>query len=1333
MDPLVGGAAVSAVSEVIATAVVGVAGRSWRGLRQTPEARAVHAAMSRALVAVLRKSVREQTDDDWLEMAAREWRSAFTDEVVQALIAAVIQRPGDNGDQFAALARNALQASGCDLKQFDRTFEVDYFLGALPDLAFEELKSTARSDSGVRQLVDQIMSQRADARSTGSIVTATPREFRGDVLDLLRHLDVTARTARLPAYLPVGADVVSLARRVRVRDGLRTVLSSDGGIGTGQAYLLPVERVHDEESVRPWREVVDEFPCMVVLGDPGLGKSWLIRTETHRICGESLQAMARGEDVDAVLIPLPVRCDQLVAASGVDLAEAATSYLVALERLPERSRVPMQNRIRAGGVVLLMDALDELSASEDRARLNELLRAWVAQADMSARCIMTSRIADYAGSPLAGAHEVELQAFTADDVADAVHAWSMSQAAESRLMNRLRDPAIAGMARVPLLLALLCSLTAQLPDGEELPATRIQLYKRILRWFLTRVHRADDRPGRPELRNTDVDGILEILYPLAFHFATRPDGWVDLMPGHGVVRAVRAAPSFHERQRPAWEIVRELSVEAGVLVAEGDPSEGRDARYLFLHRTFAEYLVACHLAELTPVERLAVVDKYLWFNPAWAEVIPLLGGLLEVGEARQLVEYLLGQDADPFHYASFMAVRVLAERPDLDRLLPSRRQRALTHLLIEVLSHPLFGSAAVRVLVGAARLSEELVQSLLGCMNCDQVGIRLAALQVLADREEPGVLDTLRSCLNDQDPEVRQLALWTLAGQDGPGVVAGLLSRLEDQDPDVRRTAVNVLSVPAKDGRLSWSVSRSSVSGDRYVYQWSVTATVIGREGSEVTQALLLRLNDANSDVRRAALTAVARRRDPVVTQKLLSQLDGHGLEGEESGDLKTENSQDSDERPVDADECRNDDERNDPFWMREVIRALADRPDSAVTEKLLALLDDDRVLMERDEIIRVLLRRLEPRVAERLLGLLESEDPWMSPWMRQEVIDALAGSGECPIVGALAVLPDVDVEHRSVQLPAPAGHPGGVEDLLPFLQADDWQVRQPAFQMLKKMNDPKATEALQLLLAHNVDGVRYDAIEALADHEDIVMVEALLPLVHHEDPWTRRRAIEALANRESPGVIDALLSSLQDEDDYVQEAALKVVAGREEPGTVEVLLPLLARQNWSVLHEVTKALAKRRDPEALRALLSLLKHPDRLVHREVIDAIADRFEPEVTEALLSLLDDQDWFVSYAAREAVAGRWAEEDPQILLDRLDHQHRPIRLAAMKALIDRENADDLMALTQRVRVFRPAALEEVYEAAESLTVRLYLRLPSEDRATVIADLGWLTTAVMHTEFI
>jgi hypothetical protein len=324
VDPVAAGA----LSELIAMAVAAAAGKSWAKIRRNSEAQAVRSAVDRALIAAFRDAWRGQVtaDDAWVADVAGIWEPAFTTEVLRALIGC-LARPTDAQSEFSGLALRALGDSGCDVMELERAFWVEQFLSVLPRLLFEQLKVAALgSDSAVRDLVGHLLEQRAESRATNAhAAAATPRQFREDVTKLLHFLDEDARTGRLPPYLPRGADVSKLACTVRVRRGVRTSLRAEepAEMTTGRAYRLPVERAEDaqdSEPAKPWPAVAAVNRRLVVLADPGLGKSWLMRTETHRLSRQAIDAVARREDVGALLIPVPVRCDELLASGGQSAA-----------------------------------------------------------------------------------------------------------------------------------------------------------------------------------------------------------------------------------------------------------------------------------------------------------------------------------------------------------------------------------------------------------------------------------------------------------------------------------------------------------------------------------------------------------------------------------------------------------------------------------------------------------------------------------------------------------------------------------------------------------------------------------------------------------------------------------------------------------------------------------------------------------------------------------------------------------------------------------------------------------------------------------------------------
>ena len=1002
--------------------------------------------------------------------------------------------------------------------------------------------------------------------------------MHSDLTALLRGLDEQARTGRLPPYLPPGADVTALSRTVRVRPGVRGGPAGPpggddpGGQADGSVYRLPVERPQDREPPQPWPQVAGEYRRLVVLADPGLGKSWLVRTETHRLCAEARARLAEG--LGPVVIPVPLRCDQLATTAGPDLPGKAAGYLVAQGLLAERSHAGVAAMIRAGEAVVLLDALDELTETES-GPVRDLVRSWADQAGNRARCVITSRIAGYTGPPLPGAREVELEAFTPDDVAAAIDAWRLPPPAAARLRDRLQDLATGAMARIPLLLALLCSLAAQAPGSQALPATRGQLYERVLRWFLTGAHRSLDDPGAPARDNLEVEALLQILAPLAFTFATQPAGWTDLMPTESLLNAIRAAgPAFTELRRPAKDVLRDLSVGAGVLVPDGDPSAGRSTRYLFLHRTVAEYLTARHLATLPEAHWLAIVGQHQWFDPEWAEVIPMLGERLGPDGARALIHHLLAAERDPFHHALLTAARVWGTLPAADHLLAPRQADELAGRLDDLFPHGLTRDAASLACVGMTYLPGPVLTRLIARLTDQDAYVRGAAVKVLADRQDPVVTQALLGCLTDQDAYVRLAAAGALGGRQDPGVTQALLDCLTDQDAYVRLAAAEALA---------------------------------DRQDPGVTQALLGCLTDQYSPVGLAAVEALADRQDPGVTEALLDRLTDQysSVQGALAKALGRR------QDPAALLGCLTD---QDAYVRLAAVEVLADRQDPGVTEALLDRLTDHDTPV-RLAAVEALADRQDPGVTQALLGCLTDQDSSV-----RGAAAAALGDRQDPAVtqALLGCLTDQDSSVRDAAAAALGDRqdPAVTQALLGCLTDQDSSVRDAAAAALGGRQDPGVTQALLGCLTDQYWYVRLAAVEALGGRQDPGVTQALLGCLTDQYSSVRGAAAGALGGRQDPGVTQALLGCLTDQYSSVRLAAAGALGGRQDPGVTQALLDRLTDQDWLVRLAAAGALGGRQDPGVTQALLDRLTDEDASVRQAAAGALGGRESPETLVVL---------------------------------------------------------------------------------------------------------------------
>jgi HEAT repeat protein len=1343
----------------IATSLTAAAGRSAaQRLRRGREHKDVTRAVTRALVSAFDAARHEDlsADTEWMAAAAAPLVDSFTPEVARALLIALSDASSEGERAFVNVAHAAVGVERAEL--LESTVSVNEFLHQFPRYLFAQLRDLAINPDGhVRQLVGHLLQQREDSRSDVSR-RATPREFRDDIASFLTVLDEHARTGSLAPYLPAGFDAVTEARSVRVRYGVRAKAwgekpdewSADpDDNSSSRAYRLAAERNEDFEPDCRWRDVVAENPRLVVLADPGLGKSWLIRGETHRLCQEALAALAGDEDLP--LIPIPLRCDQLVAAAGNTLADTAADYLVAQGILSQRSRAGVQALISAGEVMVLLDALDELGTPEERGRLKALLRSWTEHAGAAARCVVTSRIAGYAGAPVVGATEVELQAFTPEDVTAAIAMWDLSPPAKSRLLNRIKDPAIAGMARVPLLLALMCALAAAMSDEDDLPITRGELYERVLRWFLTRAHRAEENPKRPELLETEIDALLDILAPIAFHFATKPAGWTDLMASGELLTAIRGTGSvFSERSQSAVEILQDLSVGAGVLVPEGNPSEGRNPRYLFLHRTIAEYLVARHLVSYPEEHWLRIVDQHMWFDPDWAEVIRLLGAQLDPRRARRLVQHLLAQEVDPLHHALLAAVRVLAERADQDQLLAPDQMRAMADAISGLMDHPTARWTAAAQLATAPRLPRRVLDRLRDRLDDPDPLVRQTTVQALTGHEDVALV----ACLQDEAPRVRLAAMKALGPYQGRDVVTALLSLVNDGHWEVSKAAVEALGgrdePEARDGLLA-----CLHSDDKFMRQTAVEALACW-DSPQVVSALLDRFNDREYSVRDAVCEALAGHSDQALLDGLLARLDGGDpLEREAAAKVIA-----SCDEPQVLDALLDRLSGDDPVVRRAATGALAGWEGPDVVAGLLARLSDPAGEVRRAA-EHSLSGRDAPGLLDELLERLHSGDP-----LEREAATHVLAAWEGPeVIARLLTCLDQHKDHKGVACRA------AVEALAHWAAPgqETWPI-----------TDPHAVDA------------NWTAVKAVADHAGNTVLADLLRAFDPEDPdpWVRCAAIRALGGQEGAEVSEQLLAQIHDEHHAVRSAAARMLAKRHLPGIVEGLVTHLSDPDWEVRWLVVEALAGHNGPMALQGVQRCLDDEEPLIRWAAVEALGMQTGPSVREALLECLssqdgqyvrspavralakwggqditqvllhclDDDDHFVRFSALRVLAERdgqgvlvgllsrlndqsptvreqaifalWRRDGPGVLeglLDRLDDKSLRVQVVALTALGDRERPEDLRDLARIARTARPETLVRLYQTAERLATRSYSYLASHWQLDVRADLAWLTGAI------
>lgn len=485
-------------------------------------------------------------------------------------------------------------------------------------------------------------------------------------------------------------------------------------------------------------EQLNRHPRLVLLGDPGSGKSTFVNFVTLCLSGELLGH--KDLNLSLLTTPLPVEGEEEAKPQTWDhgallpvriiLRDFATQGLPAINEKASAAHlwkfiesdlcsatlgkytIPMQNELLEKGGIVLLDGLDEIpDAERRRIQIKQVVEDF-ARAYPRCRIMVASRTYAYQREDwrLTGFSEAILSPFNPGQIGSFVDRW-YAYISKARGMKtedargraeRLKDAIfksdrLPSLAERPLLLTLMASLHAW--RGGSLPEKREELYADTVNllldwWESQRIERDNEgktkniQPSLAEWLKVDRDKVRALLNELAFKaHQSQPEaiGTADISRGDLVNGLMDL--SQNPDVNPA-KLVDYLSNRAGILIPRGNKV------FTFAHRTFQEYLAACYLTDDDFPGKIAQLARK---EPnRWREVTLLAGAKAARGSAFAiwaLVDELYNGEPETIKdsmedvWGAHLAAQAIVETADLTKMSEANRKkvtkikRSLEHII----------------------------------------------------------------------------------------------------------------------------------------------------------------------------------------------------------------------------------------------------------------------------------------------------------------------------------------------------------------------------------------------------------------------------------------------------------------------------------------------------------------------------------------------------------------------------------------------------------------------------------------------------------------------------
>ncbi|MBL8694257.1 MAG: SUMF1/EgtB/PvdO family nonheme iron enzyme [Planctomycetes bacterium] len=730
--------------------------------------------LARAVAAELKLRGRNVFFDERSLVAGSPWPDGLAQGVREARgVVALL------GTRISTWQRAEVEAFIEKANEDSTRFVIPVWLEALPDwpeLVFQGFAGRGQSPAELASSIHNKLELRERPEPPVAATPAVPSWTPESALESYRAW-VQEQHARLVPYFDGASQKMlenvcialefepTVGKREEMLDpqAAETARASNGKPGALQDLLL-------SSAQRRW----------VIVGEPGAGK-----TTTLRALAVSL---AKAQVWIPIFLPLA-----RLAKPPLDPIGFALHDMLGEEQHSARGRALREALLdaqRGGRLVILLDGLDEYRG-DDIDKLLEALVSYASAPERSALPIaLTSRhVAFERRETPAGFRRAKVLALNEEQQKNLASKFLGPREAERMRRHLQARPALAELARSPLLLTLLCVVARDtLLSESALPATRGKLYKTVIDLLLRRGFGVEKRGV------ADTVPARTLLQRLSFRLHDLGgESWEfeELSRVLGELRQGDPKVNFLVKETKEWgsndAFLKDIGYHAGVL----GPHDSEHLPWRYLHRSLREFLAAeelatrpqeevrKHLAGWVAEEAGAKSQKDTKRSDAkrpkperWGEVYALLCGLVD--NPTTMVKAL--QEASPEIF--------LRSLPSIDALEP---QAALDLLL------PLDGwdADALRLLLAAWALPDRKAVELLQFQvkpgrSTHSLGVLWHSLECLG--APPVREEFFRRCERPLAP--KDLLGWVEipAGEFQMGSPKRETGRYRDEGPQLRRT-----------------------------------------------------------------------------------------------------------------------------------------------------------------------------------------------------------------------------------------------------------------------------------------------------------------------------------------------------------------------------------------------------------------------------------------------------------------------------------------------------------------------------------------------------------------